>query len=152
MRQRQGLEALLEVAAFDLHAAVKRQQRFRAWIGQIGRFEHRDGLCQLTIGTQGLAVGQCRLDILRIGAITLAERIDRTTSLRGRRQFRPCSERTAQRAGNIRRARRGLAAAQRHGKQRDGGKGWTGVGKNRKITHGTSARSAAGSGGRWRYQ
>ena len=77
------VEGRLRIAVVGERAAVSGQQRLVAGMGDGGLFEHGGGLRPLAGGAQRLAVSQCRLGILGIGAISLAIDLDRALRIVG---------------------------------------------------------------------
>ena len=76
MGAREHVERLLEIAVVGQRAAVAGEQRLVAGMGDGGLLQHGDGLGALAGGAQRLAIGQCRVGILGIGAIALAIDLD----------------------------------------------------------------------------
>ena len=75
------VEGRLRIAVVGERAAVSGEQRLVAGMGDGGLFEHGGGLGALPGGAQRLAVGQCRLGVLGIGAIALAIDLDRAARI-----------------------------------------------------------------------
>ena len=77
MGARENIERLLEIAVIGERAAIAGEQRLVAGMGDGGLFEHGDCLAALSRGAQRLAIGQCGVRILGIGAIALAIKLRR---------------------------------------------------------------------------
>ena len=72
MGARQNVERLLEIAVVGERPAITGEQRLVAGMGDGGLFEHGGGLGALPGGAQRLAIGQCGVGILGVGAVALA--------------------------------------------------------------------------------
>ena len=77
MGARENIERLLEIAVIGERAAIAGEQRPVAGMGDGGLFEHGDRLAALPRGAQRLAISQCGIGILGIGAIALAIKLRR---------------------------------------------------------------------------
>jgi hypothetical protein len=77
------VEGRLRIAVVGQRAAVGGQQHFVAGMRDGRLFEHGGGLRTLTVGAEGLSISQRRVDILGIGAISLAIRFDRALRILG---------------------------------------------------------------------
>ena len=77
------VEGRLRVAVVGERAAVSGQHRLVAGMGDGGLFEHGGSLGALPGGAQRLAVGQCHLGVLGVGAIALAVNLDRAARIVG---------------------------------------------------------------------
>jgi hypothetical protein len=77
MGARENIERLLEMTVIGERAAIAGEQRLVAGMGDGGLFEHGDRLAALPCGAERLAISQCGLGILRIGAIAFAIKLRR---------------------------------------------------------------------------
>ena len=79
----QHVEGGLRIAVVGERAAVSGKQRLVAGMSDGGLFQHSDGLRPLAGSAERLAVAQCRLGILGIGAIALAVGLGRALRIVG---------------------------------------------------------------------